>query len=331
MPNLNVNTTLSTAESTFTNKTYFDRELLAQIRTRFVHAKYAKKKNIPPNSGKKVEWRKWHPFDPELARGGLEEGVTPDGMEVSQDKVEAEVKQFGAFITISDLMDRTAIDDLMGDAPEMLAEQLGTVIDWLTRDEMASGTQVIYAHADGVTPTKRSEVTKDCVITMEDVRLALLTLKKAKARKFNGTEFGTKRRGEHFICICSPESIHHLQNDEWWKDVSKYQNQEAIYTGELGKMFDIVFVESTEGKVFEGEGASGADVHATVVFGKDSYATAEINGSGSIKSYIKGFGSAGTADPLNQRATVGAKVMAYAAKILEDAHIVRIESGSNLM
>ena len=38
-------------------------------------------------------------------------------------------------------------------------------------------------------------------------------------------------------------------------------------------------------------------------------------------------GSAGTSDPLDQRATVGAKVAAYAAKILNELWIIRIEHG----
>ena len=37
------------------------------------------------------------------------------------------------------------------------------------------------------------------------------------------------------------------------------------------------------------------------------------------------LGSAGTADPLDQRATVGAKVMAYTALVLNDLWLVAIE------
>lgn len=54
----------------------------------------------------------------------------------------------------------------------------------------------------------------------------------------------------HFICICSPEATYDLQNDEMWKNVSTYSNSEAIYSGEIGRLFGVVFVESTEAKVF---------------------------------------------------------------------------------
>ena len=119
-----------------------------------------------------------------------------------------------------------------------------------------------------------------------------------------------------------------LQNDEKWLAVSQYQDKENIYSGEIGRMFGVVFVESTEAKVFAGAGASSADVHATLIFGKDAYGTIDLgDGSGAIKSIIKQLGSAGTADPLNQRATVGAKVMAYTAAILNQNWLIRIEHG----
>ena len=42
---------------------------------------------------------------------------------------------------------------------------------------------------------------------------------------------------------------------------------------------------------------------------------------------VHGLGTAGSADPLNQRATVGAKINAYAATILNGDWLVRIEHG----
>ena len=64
----------------------------------------------------------------------------------------------------------------------------------------------------------------------------------------------------------------------------------------------------------------------TLVFGKDAYGVIDLGG-GAITTIIKGRGSAGTDDPLDQRATVGAKVMAYTATILNDLWLLRIEHG----
>ena len=51
----------------------------------------------------------------------------------------------------------------------------------------------------------------------------------------------------------------------------------------------------------------------------------DVAGKGALLTIIKPHGSAGTSDPLDQRATVGAKVAAYAATILNELWILRIE------
>ena len=69
----------------------------------------------------------------------------------------------------------------------------------------------------------------------------------------------------------------------------------------------------------------GADVHGTLVFGADAYGVIDVAGKGALRTIIKPCGSAGSADPLDQRSTVGAKVEAYTAAILNNLWIVRIE------
>ena len=67
---------------------------------------------------------------------------------------------------------------------------------------------------------------------------------------YKARPFGDEGRKPHFICICSPEATYDLQSDSLWQDVSKYSCAEQIYSGEIGRLFGVVFVESTEAKVF---------------------------------------------------------------------------------
>lgn len=71
---------------------------------------------------------------------------------------------------------------------------------------------------------------------------------------------------------------------------------------------------------------TAADVHMTLIFGKDAYGVIDLE-NGAMESIVKPRGSAGADDPLNQRSTVGAKVTGFAAVILNDLWIVRIEHG----
>ena len=398
-----MNTTVSTANNAYFNKTFYDRKLLDTAKTRFVHVNFGQRRSIPRNNGKRVEFRKYELFTPDADKLTLVEGVTPTGQSLAQSKVEAEVKQYGAYVEISDLLDLTAYDAVIADSAELLGEQLGTVVEWITRDAMCQTTNVQY---DGG-QLSRSALTASNKLTVEEVRKAVRTLKKNKARPFFTGADGAGRK-PHFVCICSPDATYDLQSDPLWQDVSKYSNAEQIYSGEIGRLFGVVFVEATEAKVYsqsvlnkvnaatsssttfvlknaptEKEKAylstggnkimigtteytlaatdsytpatrtvklsaaatlsadaivysddagkvdattkKAPDVHATLIFGADAYGIVDVAGSGAMETIIKPRGSAGTTDPLDQRSTVGAKVTAYAAKVLNPLWLVKIE------
>ena len=312
------NTTISTASTTYLNKTYYDRNLLENAKTKLVHAQYGQKRNIPLNSGKTVEFRRWKLFDAATVVA-LTEGVTPSGQDLKQTNVTATLSQYGAYVEVSDMLKTTSYDDVMEGSTDMLGEQVGTAIDWITRDAMCAGTNVQYANGKA----SRSALATTDKLTVAEIRKAVRTLKKNKAKMFN-----VSGKKPHFICICSPDATYDLQDDALWQDVSKYSNAEQVYSGEIGRLFGVVFVESTEAKVYTKAGTSNADVHVSLVFGRDAYGVIELEGRGNLHTIIKGLGSGGTSDPLDQRCTVGAKVDGYTAKILNDAWIVRIEHGA---
>ena len=240
-----MNTTVSTASTAYFNKTFYDRKLLDTAKTRFVHANFGQKRSIPRNNGKRVEFRKYNLFTPDTGALTLVEGVTPTGQNLSQSKVEAEVKQYGAYVEISDLLEMTSYDPVIADSAELLGEQLGTVIEWVTRDAMCETTNVQYAGG----AASRVALTASDKLTVAEIRKAVRTLKKNKARPFVTAMDGSARK-PHFICICSPDATYDLQNDALWQDVSKYSNAEQIYSGEIGRLFGVVFVEATEAKVY---------------------------------------------------------------------------------
>ena len=398
----NYNSTGNTASATYLNKEFYDKQVLETAKTKLVHATFGQKRSIPKNSGKRVEFRRYELFTPDTDALELQEGVTPEGQSLSQSHVEAEIKQYGAYVEVTDLLDLTAYDEVLSDSAELLGEQLGTVVEWVTRDAMNAGTNAQYAGGK----TGRLLLTASDKLTVTEIRKAVRTLKKAKARMFNSPadERGTKGKKPHFVCICSPDATYDLQNDQLWQDVSKYSDAEAIYSGEIGRLFGVVFVESTEAKVFsqsvytavsahtagsadvtvdeitdvaaayltagakikigtveytvascdkaakkitlsaavadaiaadtrvysEDAGAldgdkKGMDVHSTLVFGADAYGVIDVDGKGCVQTIVKPIGSGGACDPLDQRATVGAKVAAYTAKILNNLWLVRIE------
>ena len=119
-----------------------------------------------------------------------------------------------------------------------------------------------------------------------------------------------------------PNTTYTLKGLTGFVPVEKYASTMTVMEGEVGKFDEVRFVESTNCKTFTG-GEGGITVYATLIMGSDFYGITRISGE-AVRNIIKPLGSAGTADPLEQRATSGWKAT-FVAKILNDAFAVRIE------
>ena len=81
--------------------------------------------------------------------------------------------------------------------------------------------------------------------------------------------------------------------------------------------------------IYPGEaGAEGRDVYATLVFGENAYGTTSL-ANGGLEHIVKQLGSAGSSDPLNQRATVGWKATKVTVRLVE-AFMIRIETSASV-
>ena len=77
-------------------------------------------------------------------------------------------------------------------------------------------------------------------------------------------------------------------------------------------------------KIYPGEaGLNGVSVFASLFFGDGAYGTTEVEGGG-LQTIVKQKGSAGTADPLDQRSSVGWKAL-KTAEILLPSYLIRVE------
>lgn len=296
-------------------KTYYSDHLIDLVEPELIHDQFAEKYPIPKNGGKTIEFRKYSPLGKALTP--LTEGVTPDGQKLELSVLTAQVAQYGGYVQTSDVLQLTAIDPIVVQATEKIASQAGQTLDTITREVVVGGTNVMYA-PNGATPVdSRANVTNNCLLTPAVIRKAVMILKRQNAPKIDGS----------YVAIIHPDVAHDLMSDPEWIDTHKYESSVNIFEGEIGKMHGVRFVENTEAKIFMGEGASSANVYATMVLGKGAYATTDVSGGG-LRHIVKQLGSAGSADPLDQRATVGWKAIKTAERLIEQ-YMVRIESGAS--
>lgn len=297
-------------------KTYYDDYLIDCSSPKLVHDQFGQKRPIPAGRGKTIEFRKVSPLP--VSTTPLTEGVTPESQQLTISTVEAPVQQYGGYVELSDMVVLTAIDNNLVIAAKQLGAQAGKTLDAITREALAGGTNVQYAEGQ---VTERNQLVGgkaegNHYLTVDAVRRAVRTLKKQDAEPI----------GDSFIGIIHPDVAYDLMSDPKWVNVKSYSDPEGIYEGEIGKIENVRFVETSEAKVFEGAGAEGRDVYATLILGDNAYGTTEIEGGG-LTLIVKQLGSGGASDPLDQRASVAWKATKAAVR-LQEAYMVRIETTS---
>ena len=374
-------------------KTYYGMELLENAKPQLVHNQFAATKPLPVGGGKTVEWRKFGAFDKALTP--LTEGVTPDGSGISVSYITKELAQYGDYTTVSDMLDLTAIDDVVLEITDRHGNNMGLTLDTVTRNEIQQGNQVIYAPVLGeggkqTAVTSRVALTPECKMTSELVAKAATQLKKMNAPTFDGK----------YVCIIHPSVAFDLRQDEAWIAAHQYAAATELFSGEIGELHGVRFVETTEAKIFCGDdlaknsrnlavkgavsnnatvnfdggtvesgslvgryviiggkrykvvsntdssmtldkaitaadnaviypgegGAEGCAVYGCLFVGKGAYGVVDL--SEGTEVIVKPRGSSGTADPLDQRSSVGWKGI-HAAAILYDEYMVRVECGSS--
>lgn len=323
MLNLQLFATNTTGTSTLSveMKTYYDKQLLDNAEPELVHRQFGQKRPLPKNGGKTIEFRSFSSLP--KATTALTEGVTPAGKSLTASNITATIAQYGDYVEVSDLLDMTAYDPIILETNKLLGSQAGRTLDTISRNEMNSGTNVVYQSKSGGTAvTSRATLDATCLLTPETVFKAAAMLKAKNAPKINGD----------YVAIIHP----HVAKDFMiantglgsWMDVNKYADAKKIYEGEIGKIGNVRFVESSEAKIWSGDGCpSGLAVYSVLVLGEGAYGVTDLEGGG-LQMFVKQLGSSGTADPIDQRATVGWKA-ATVTKILAQEYMVRIECTSS--
>lgn len=304
---------------------FYDRTLLDRAVALFVHTRFAQVRDIPKNSGTSaIKFRRYGNLT--AATTALTEGTTPAGSDLSVTDVTATALQYGDFVTVTDVLTYESQDMVLMEAAEILGDQAGDTLDQLTRTVLAAGTSASYS---GTSNTQDDHVAAGDVIDLNDVKDAVKTLKLNKAKKITrmidpSTGYSTVPLNACYVGIVHPTIAYTLKTLTGWVDVQKYPSQKDVMPGEIGALDEVRFIETTNAKIATGAGTGGIDLYYTIILGANAYGISRISGE-AMKNIVKPLGSAGAADPLNQRATSGWKAT-FVAKILNEAFLTRIVS-----
>lgn len=236
------------------------------------------------------------------------------------------MKQFAGAYKHSDVVIMTALSDVVEMSLRDISRDIAKRMDTHIRDILSGIGSAIGGSGKAVA----NVVTAD-ILRSSDLLKAAVKLDTAEnPRPADG----------HFPFVTHPLATFDLQaslTGNSWLEVNKQASDNTVgllYRGEVGRIFGARVITSTNVQRVIGSpmSATGATGYRSMMFAPDAYYVTEISDM-TAKTFVKQLGSAGAADPVNQYATVGAKVFftALAANWGSEVRMIRILHGSNVV
>jgi len=254
----------------------------------------------------------------------LNEGVTPDPTINLAVRTEYfSVKQYGAYTSLSDIVQLDSPHDLVSIASERVSFAAAQSMDRIVRDVMNAGTARVYyaqAQSESSSITTRAGLAGATISNIadgaarQDYKLSGLEVKKNVAR-LKAANIPPFPDG-FYRCIIHPNQQFDLLTDtsnHGFLEASKYVQNLTMLNGEIGAYSGVRFLVSNEAKTFD---VSGTTVYSALFFGPGAFV---VGDSHTMQTYFIAPGGDHT-DPLSQRALLGYKVR-FGAMIIGEAAV----------
>ena len=212
--------------------------------------------------------------------GKLTEGTRMTTQALSSSMKSITVEEKGNAVAVSELLLQSSFDDVMASATALLGRDYALVLDCELRDTALKGTNKVYAcNKAGAKVTQRQDLTEDCTLKVSTIKDAIEVLATNNAPKYQGASW---------ICFVHPHQSRSLRDDSAWINASNYGAPEQLFTGEIGRIDDTRFIETTlmcngasattdpshKNELKKDVGSNKANVYQAVIFGDNYYAVA---------------------------------------------------------
>ena len=164
--------------------------------------------------------------------GALEEMKNMSTQALSGSMKQITVQEHGNAVSNSELLIQSSFDDIMATTTTLLGRDYALVMDCELRDTALSGTNVVYA---GKKTDRKSLAGTD--------KMQVSTIK--DAIEILATNNAPKYANLYWICFVHPHQSRDLRDDSAWINASNYGAPEQLFTGEIGRIDDTRFIETT--------------------------------------------------------------------------------------
>lgn len=279
-------------------------------------------------------------FSTPVATTPLVEGVTPAGSKITNQDYTVQLRQYGDYVGITDVVLDTHTDPILQQITDILGEQAALTVETLRFNVLKAGTNVFRANKVAA----RTDIIT--AISLDDQRRVTTALNRQNAKKItqivaSTPDYNTKSVEAAYVAICHPDLESDLRSISGFKPVADYGPHTSPWEGEIGSIEQVRYLSSTVFAPWEGAGATVAssglryttvsgtdkvDVYPVIYFARDAFGIVPLKGASSMTPMVVNPKPA-PGDPLGQRGTIGWKLWT-ATVILQELWMARLEVGA---
>ena len=201
-----------------------------------------------------------------ISQGGkLTEGTQMTTKTLSTNTRQITVYEYGNAVAASEFLLQTSFRDVMADAAVLLGRDYATVVDSEERSILETSTQIVYAGR----VAGRASLAASNILDVRAIKDVVEVLSTKNIPKVNG---------DFYVCFVHPHQSRNLRDDTAWINAAQYGDPDRIFNGEIGRIEDVIFIETTDLTVVpKTTGATpnaSVDVYKSLLFGAEAFAKA---------------------------------------------------------
>jgi hypothetical protein len=184
-----------------------------------------------------------------IPSGPLVEGIRMKTYGITAQQYRITVAEHGFAIAVSELLLNASFDDVMASASRLLGRNMALYMDTQARETLQSATSKVYGYSAPTDLTSGYGIynkgTQGAAGTIGDGGY-FLTPHAVKDAVLELSSKNIPRLGETYVCFIHPSQSRQLRDTPEFIEVSKYAAPGNFMLGEIGRLYDVVFIETTQ-------------------------------------------------------------------------------------
>ena len=230
-------------------QTIWSKEILFQAMPILRFEQFAvKKTELGVAPGLRVNFLRYKNFS--VDPSPLTEGVRMTTNALTAEQIAITVAEHGYAVAVSELLLNASFDDVMASASRLLGRHMAQYLDVQARNTLSAATSAVFGYDrsslqgvndwynEGTVATQFSDLDGNYKLTTGAVKDAALAL----AGK------NIPRLGETYVQFVHPKQSRDIRSNPEFIEVTKYAAPGNFMLGEIGRLYDVVFIETTQVK-----------------------------------------------------------------------------------